>query len=593
MLAAGLLAAYESRWYCDDTFITLRYADNYLHGHGLVYNEGERVEGYTHFLWLLLLITLTRVGFDPLSAALGMGLISYVGVLAVFCLISYRLNYRRLALFLPFTGLILAINRDFIIWATGGLETMFFTLLMSLAFYVCFFSALARRARLPLTSAILILAILSRPDGALIYALANVFLPAGALLGGRGIRGAISDLALFNLPLAPLIGPYLIWKYLYYGDLLPNTYYAKSAGGLYFGRGFFYIWLYLKPYFTSWLVILGVPAALSMLLAGLRIPGQGRVEKVRGLMDDPRFSALVFATAGVSAYLILFVARVGGDFMYARFIVPAIPFIFFIVETSVIRFARGNRIVPLVAFIMIALSVGLLEDARRDHLLQTTEEGRPKFVSHKGVIDEHYLRTEVDDIDKDKAFGEFLRPFFEGLDATVLLKGRACIGYYAGFKTSIENFGLTDKYIAHLPVEGRSRPGHEKEAPYEYLLERGVDFGFDGKTMFFERARPYEFAWFHLPDGRRVRVQLFTYDPELIETLARRMGESFEYTNFVKYLDMYLVRELPSKNGMELLRDYMLFKDYYFRHNDDVRREREFTGRISGAVGIKRPGLND
>jgi hypothetical protein len=265
---------------------------------------------------------------------------------------------------------------------------------------------------------------------------------------------------------------------------------------------------------------------------------------------------------------------------------------FFAIETSVVWISRGNRIVPVVVFAIVALSVGVVENSARDRLLQTSDHGRPKFISHKGIIDERYLRTEVDDIDNDKAFGEFLKPHFAGLDATVLLKGRACVGYYAGFKTCIENFGLTDKHIAHLPVETRSRPGHEKTAPYEYLLERGVDFGFNGATMFFERARPHEFVWFNLPGGKKVRVQMFAYDVNLIETLARRMGESFEYTNFVKYLDSYIARELPGKNSVQLLTDYMLFKDFYFRHNVDVRREREFTNRISGAVG-RSPAVAD
>jgi hypothetical protein len=584
IVAAGVTAAFGLRWYCDDTFITLRYVDNYLQGHGLVYNEGERVEGYTHFLWLIMLIPLARAGIDPLSAVLGLGLISYAGVLAVFCKISYMLNRRRLAVFLPLTGLVLAIHRDFLLWATGGLETMFFTFLLSLAFYVYFFMAARRRTKLLLTSTTLILASLTRPDGALVYALANVLLLIGNAARRRGIGGTIADLATFNAPLVPLMAPYLIWKYAYYGDLLPNTYYAKSAGSFYFERGFYYLWLYFKPYFTSWLVLLAIPAAIYSWAVSRNAGTDGAGARPGGTLDDPGFSGLLAAVTAVAMYLVFFVARVGGDFMYARFVVPALPFVYFSVEASVVRLVRGNRFVPAAAFALIALTIGLVENPGRDGLLQKTEHGRPKFISHKGIIDEHYLRTVVDDIDDDKALGEFLRPHFEGLDATVLLKGRACVGYYGGFKTCIENFGLTDKHIAHMPVEGRSRPGHEKSASHEYLLERGTDFGFDGATMFFERAREYEFAWFHLSDGRKVRVQLFTYDSNLIEELARRMGGAFQYTNFVRHLDAYIAREIAGKSGVQLLTDYMLFKEYYFEHNDDLRREREFTNRLSGAV---------
>ena len=45
----------------DDAYISFRYADNYLAGHGLVYNTGERVEGYTNFFWIITLILLKSV----------------------------------------------------------------------------------------------------------------------------------------------------------------------------------------------------------------------------------------------------------------------------------------------------------------------------------------------------------------------------------------------------------------------------------------------------------------------------------------------------------------------------------------------------
>src|SRR5690242_17979411 len=38
-----------------DAFISMRYARNLALGHGPVFNPGERVEGYTNFLWTLIL----------------------------------------------------------------------------------------------------------------------------------------------------------------------------------------------------------------------------------------------------------------------------------------------------------------------------------------------------------------------------------------------------------------------------------------------------------------------------------------------------------------------------------------------------------
>ncbi len=49
----------------DDAFISLRYAQNLVDGHGLVYNPGEYVEGYTNLSWTLLLAGLLAAGLDP------------------------------------------------------------------------------------------------------------------------------------------------------------------------------------------------------------------------------------------------------------------------------------------------------------------------------------------------------------------------------------------------------------------------------------------------------------------------------------------------------------------------------------------------
>ena len=54
LLAWGALRAVSLAWICDDAFVSLRYADHLVSGHGLVYNPGEYVEGYTNLLWTLL-----------------------------------------------------------------------------------------------------------------------------------------------------------------------------------------------------------------------------------------------------------------------------------------------------------------------------------------------------------------------------------------------------------------------------------------------------------------------------------------------------------------------------------------------------------
>ena len=66
----------------DDAFISFRYAENLVAGNGLVFNPGERVEGYTNFLWVVLIAPFLALGVDPELAARVLGLLAAVGALA-------------------------------------------------------------------------------------------------------------------------------------------------------------------------------------------------------------------------------------------------------------------------------------------------------------------------------------------------------------------------------------------------------------------------------------------------------------------------------------------------------------------------------
>ena len=84
--AALLLLALVHGWHfrqhlTDDAFIPFRYLANLFAGHGLVYNPGERVWGYTNFLWIALLAPPIAGGIDPLAAARALGLLSNAVVL--------------------------------------------------------------------------------------------------------------------------------------------------------------------------------------------------------------------------------------------------------------------------------------------------------------------------------------------------------------------------------------------------------------------------------------------------------------------------------------------------------------------------------
>ena len=69
-LVFGLWRALGAAWLADDSFISFRYAEHLARGHGLVYNVGERVEGYTNLLWTLLVAAALRLGIAPEASAI-------------------------------------------------------------------------------------------------------------------------------------------------------------------------------------------------------------------------------------------------------------------------------------------------------------------------------------------------------------------------------------------------------------------------------------------------------------------------------------------------------------------------------------------
>jgi len=56
----------------DDAYITLRYSRNLMLGNGPVFNMGEHVEGYSNFIWMVVLALLGKLGISmPIAMKLG------------------------------------------------------------------------------------------------------------------------------------------------------------------------------------------------------------------------------------------------------------------------------------------------------------------------------------------------------------------------------------------------------------------------------------------------------------------------------------------------------------------------------------------
>ena len=202
------------QWTVDDAYITLRYARNLVEHGSLVWNVGDMppVEGYTGLVWPLIAAALMWMQIDPV---VGLDVISYGCTFVmpgIFWLVLKELGasepQRRVGLALLLIGPWWGMH------AGSGLETMLFTVEL----LVCVWAWLRRSAWVPL---LLLLSALTRPEG---VAFAVVLFGASWWRGERRIG---NWLGLFVLPGAL----YFAWRWHYYGQLLPNTFYVKGNGG--------------------------------------------------------------------------------------------------------------------------------------------------------------------------------------------------------------------------------------------------------------------------------------------------------------------------------------------------------------------------
>lgn len=618
LLALATAAAHALRlaWVTDDAYISFRYAENLVHGHGLVYNVGERVEGYSNFLWTLWCALGIALGASPGAWSIAWGVAAYVATLGLLARFSWS---RRAIARIPVTGeipsepgprIVLpvaawlgAVHRDWAIYATGGLETSLFTLLV-VAGYGLLVDAPERGRRSMAAGAVLALAAMTRPDGVLFAAVGGIYL----LLASRRRWW---DAAAYVLPLVLLLGPYAAWKLGYYGDLLPNTYYAKSAGRPWYSQGLTYVGLYFAKY---WLLPIGAAGCLwawrrvardesaarpnaggaaatrpgerggsspapagrpagatrrsevgaARLSAGGASPESGAVRAAAGSGDrDARWRRAVGLALAFALVYTWYVAHVGGDFMYARLLVPATPFYLILIELAMERLVPARRGWPALAASAAALALALTPYPFRG-------EG---WV--KGIINEWAFYTPQERA-RARAFGLRLRQYFRGLPVrAAFCGGQAILAYYSQAPLAIESAtGLTDPFIAHQRLDRRGRVGHEKGTPIPYLIARRAHFCMWTGTLWADSLASY------LPLVRlkldTLVVTVITWDPPVIAELERR-GAVVD--DFPAALDEY--RPLIPVAPVEQVREvYEKARRFYFDGVRDSAREAPFLARL-------------
>ena len=455
----------------DDPYITFRYAAHLLAGDGPVFNLGERVEGYTSPLHLLLSALLLRLapGVDILFKAKCASLLFAFVMLAQTRMLARRSGLRGWKTVLAQT--LVALNINFALAGVNALETTLYGTLLLAAVLV--FERECRSGQGVISGLLLFLSMLARPEAALVMAALLIArflwmrrrqLPVPFVLGWLGM---------FAFPAAV----FEIARWGYYGQLLPNTYFAKaqplmtslSSGIDYPLRALSPTPTVIHTFFQQCSLLnrhnlLAFHSLvqknlrsdlfnlfLPLLFWGLAILGLWRM----------KHRLLGWISLAVLAAVLVFVLKAGGDWMYGwRFMVPVLPFLA-VCQCHGIR-AVSRRLVrrasPEQSFLtknalslcgVLVAVLWLVSCTKTNHyswksagfstqgarLLQASEGYGPLWV--KG--------------------GDYIRHFPPGTLVAYSEMGYA--GYSNLDKPLLDIRGLTDTEIAHLPARYKYSTG--------------------------------------------------------------------------------------------------------------------------------------
>jgi len=223
---------YSYYFTCDDAYISFRYSKNFVDGKGLVFNPGEYIEGYTNFLWVIICAFGIVLSIEPDTFSNTISILLSFGILIGIYRFYFKHYGYKLWIFIP--NFLLALNPNFAMWGTSGLETQLFTFLLLMGTLVIV-DRFIYNENIPSFkdnshfTIYFILLSLTRPEGILLYgsALLGITILCRKYFKQVGfIRKGILGIFLFGL----IIGGFYSWRLLYYNNIFPNTYYTHIIG---------------------------------------------------------------------------------------------------------------------------------------------------------------------------------------------------------------------------------------------------------------------------------------------------------------------------------------------------------------------------
>jgi len=473
LLAGGLIVCvyvwhvWSVHYLADDGYIAFKYVDNLVRGDGLVFNPGERVEGYNDFLWLILLAAskwlLPGVELVTIAGVLG----TLFGVLTIAAAIQFSREVQEDAW--PWglvAGALIAAHPGLTAWATSGLETTMFAFVLFIA--AASYARWLRTGRGLVTSTVLFsLAALTRPEGGMLFVvtLAHLALTERVRTGmwlGRRVWISASVFALIFVP-------YFVWRYGYYGFLFPNTAYAKVGATIdQFRRGAADLRSYL----------LGTGSAVLLIPVAFAVWRRMRQDWVSyfGLLIAVHWTYIIY---------------VGGDGLaFFRFFAYSAPIFYLLAEQGL---ADGYRLMrerwaarpawqfglPTTAIVAALLALTMQSSVTALVAPERARWYEPQSeLSFPGTGADHsYLWFDNYFVDRLAVAARWLEANTSP-GAVIAATPAGSIAFHM-HRTVIDMLGLNDVHIAHnggtFMDPGKGRAGHEK-GDGRYVLSRSPDY---------------------------------------------------------------------------------------------------------------------
>lgn len=436
---------YVTAWVTEDAFITFRVIDNLINGYGPRWNIDERVQVFTHPLWMFLLVPIVAVCGDPYWAAIG---------LSAACLVLFLVLVFRLLGGINFASLLVALcfmsSAAFVDYSSSGLEnplTHVFLVLFLLKWvsgkkdYFGFFLIFS-------------LLYLNRPDS-IIFVVPPLFFLIFADFSAGGLRFLKATVPAVLAGLAPML-LWLIFSLVYYGAFVPNTAIAKVQNGLDIYQSIHQGWSLIQYSLENdvgTLVFIGLGFGLGFF--------------------DKRYISFSF---GILLYFV-YLFYVGGDYMAGRFLTAPL-----VVSLLIFGLMSAGAIRKNKNFGYYGLALALIFFATKIESHFSLDYYSAPYIEKSGVADERGFYYPFLGVRPTLFYGNWLR--YDFLQEGVALRGRTgkylvkCnIGmtpYAAGADyVFIDPLALADGFIARLPAASGSRVGHyERSIPTGYLESR-------------------------------------------------------------------------------------------------------------------------